>query len=45
MTKTGFQKFEIKLQKRVISQQQYLEVIWHPTLCPFANYEQSVLAD
>jgi hypothetical protein len=27
MTKTGFQQFELKLQKRIIRQQRYLEVI------------------
>jgi len=44
-TKTGFQKFERKLQKRIIRQQQYLEVIQNRALGLFADYEQSVVAD
>ena len=44
-TKTGFQKFERKLQKRIIRQQRYLEVIRNRALGLFADYEQSVVAD
>jgi len=44
-TKTGFQKFEWKLQKRIIRQQRYLEVIRKHALGLFADYEQSVDAD
>jgi len=43
-TKTGFQKFERKLQKRIIRQQRYLEVIRNRALGLFADYEQSVVA-
>jgi hypothetical protein len=42
---TRFQKFELKLQKRIIRQQQYLEVIRNRALGLFAEYEQSVVAD
>jgi hypothetical protein len=44
-TKTGFQKFELKLQKRIIRQQRYLEVIRNCALGLFADYEQSIVAD
>jgi len=44
-TKTGFQKFEWKFQKRIIRQQQYLEVIRNRAVGLFADYEQSVVAD
>jgi len=44
MTKTGFQKFERKLQKRIITRQQYLEVIRNRALGLFADYRQSVVA-
>jgi len=43
--KTGFQKFELKLQKRIIRQQRYLEVIRNCALGLFADYEQSVVDD
>jgi len=43
-TKTGFQKFEKKLPKRIIRQQRYLEVIQNGALGLFADYEQSVVA-
>jgi len=43
--KTGFQMFAWKLQKRIIRQQRYLEVIRNRTLGLFAEYEQSVVAD
>jgi len=42
---TGFQKFERKLQKRIIRQQRYLEVIRNCVHGLFADYEQSVVAD
>jgi hypothetical protein len=45
MTTTGFQKFERKLQKRIIRQQRYLQVIRNRALGLFADYEQSVIAD
>jgi len=44
-TKTGFQKFERKLQKRIIRQQRYLAVIRNRALGLFADYEQSVVGD
>ena len=44
-TKTGCQKFEQKLQKRIIRQQRYLEVIRNCALGLFADDEQSVVAD
>jgi len=44
-TKTGFQKFERKLQKRITRQQRYLEVIRTRALGLCADYEQSVVAD
>jgi len=43
-TKTGFQKLERKLQKRIIRQQRYLEVIQNRAHGLFADYEQSVVA-
>ena len=43
--KTGFQKFQRKLQTRIIRQQQYLEVIRNGALGLFADHEQSVVAD
>jgi len=43
--KTGFKKFERKLQKRIIRQQQYLEVIRNRALGLFADYKQSIVAD
>jgi len=44
-TKTGFQMFKWKLHKKIIRQQQYLEVI--RTCAPglFAHYEQCLVAD
>ena len=45
MMKTGFQKFEQKLQKRIIRQQLYLEVIRNRALGLFADYEQCIVAD
>jgi len=45
MTKTGFQQFKMNLQRRIITQQQYLEVIRNCAPGLFANYEQSVVAD
>jgi len=45
MTKTGFQKFEQKLQTRIIRQERYLEVIRNCALGLFADYNQSVVAD
>jgi len=44
-TKTGIQKFERKLQKRIIRQQRYLEVIQNHALGLFADYEQSIVTD
>jgi len=44
-TKTGFQKFEQKLQKKIIRRQRYLAVIRNHALGLFANYEPSVVAD
>jgi hypothetical protein len=44
-TKTGFQIFEWKLQKWIIRQQRYLEVIQNRALGLFADYEQRVVAD
>jgi hypothetical protein len=43
--KTGFQKLQQKLQKIIIRQQQYLEVIRNHSLGRFANYEQRPVAD
>jgi len=43
-TKTGFQKFERKLQNRIVRQQRSLEVIQNRDLGLFANYEQSIVA-
>jgi hypothetical protein len=43
--KTGFQKFERKLQRRMIRQQQCLKVIRNAALGLFADYEQSLVAD
>jgi hypothetical protein len=45
MTKTGFQMFEQNLQKRIITQQQYLEDMRDCARCLFADYEQCVVAD
>jgi hypothetical protein len=42
---SGFQRFERKLQRRIISQQQYFEVIRNCTLGLFAKYKQSLIAD
>jgi len=44
-TKTGFQKIERKLQKRIIRQQRYLEVIRNGAHGLLADYEQRVVAD
>jgi len=44
-TKTGFQKFEGKIQRRIIRQPQYLEVIRNGALSVFAHQEQSVAPD
>jgi len=43
--KTGFQTFQWKLQKRIIREQRYLEVIRNHALSLFADYEQSVVSD
>jgi hypothetical protein len=45
MTKTGFQKFERKLQLGIIRQKRYLEVIRNRALGLFDNYAQSVVAE
>jgi hypothetical protein len=45
MMKTGFQKFEQKIHRRIIRQQRYLEVIRNHALGLFADYKQSVVAD
>jgi hypothetical protein len=44
-TKTGFQKFERKLQKSIIRPQLFFEVIGNYTLGLFAHYEQRVDAN
>jgi len=44
-TKTGFQKFEQKLRKRIIRQQWNLAFIRNCALGLFANSEQSVVAN
>jgi len=44
-SKTGFQKFEQKLQKRIIRQQGDLEVIRNRALGLFTVYKQSDVAD
>jgi len=44
-TKTGFQKLQWKLQKRILRQQRYLGAIQNYALGLFADYEQSVVAD
>ena len=44
-TKTGFQKFAQKLQKRIIRHQRYLEVIRNHALGLSEDYEQRVVAD
>jgi hypothetical protein len=44
MTKTGFQNFEPKLQKRIIRQLRYFEVIQNRALGRCADYEQRVAA-
>jgi len=43
--KIGFEKFEWKLQKRVIWHQRYLDVIRNCAFGLIADYEQSVVAD
>jgi hypothetical protein len=43
--KTGFQKSQWKLQKRIFQQQRYLEVIGNGDLGLFTKYEQCVVAD
>jgi len=45
MTKTCFPKFEWKLQKWIIRQQRYLEVIRNRALGLFADHEQRVVVD
>jgi len=45
MTITGFQKLERIPQQRIIRGLRYLEVIQNGALGPFADYEQSVVAD
>ena len=44
-TKSGFQKFERKLQKMIIKEQQYLEVIRICALGLLAEYERRLVAD
>jgi len=44
-TKTGFQKLQRKLQKRIVIQQRYLEVIRNRALGPFADYDESIVVD
>jgi len=44
-TKTGFPKFKRNLQRRVIRQQQYLEVIRNCAVGLFDDYKQRVVAD
>ena len=43
MTKTGFQKFQQQLQKRIIRQQRYLEVMRNRALGLLADYKQSIV--
>jgi len=43
-TKTGFQKFQRKLQKRIIGQQRHLKVTRNFALSLCADYDQSVVA-
>jgi len=43
--KSGFQKFERKLQKRIIGQQRFVEVIRNHALGLFADCEQSIVTD
>jgi hypothetical protein len=45
MMNTGFQKFEPKLHRRIISQQRYLEVIRNRDLGLIADYEQRLGAE
>jgi len=45
MTKTGFQKYESKLQKTIFRQRRYLEVFRNCALGLFAEYEHSLVAD
>jgi len=45
MTKTGFQQFARKLQKRIIIHQRYLEVIRNRAIGMLADDEQSGVAD
>jgi hypothetical protein len=45
MMKTDFQKFEWKLQQRIIRQQRYLEVIRNRALGLFAECKKRVVAD
>jgi hypothetical protein len=44
-TKTGFQQFEQKLQKSIIRQQRYLEVIRNSSHGLFPDCEQSIVSD
>ena len=44
-TKTGFQKIQRKLQKRIVIQPRYLEVIGDCALGLFADYDQSIVVD
>jgi len=41
--KAGLHKFECKLQRRIVRQQRYLEVIRNGALGLFADYEQSIV--
>jgi len=44
-SKKGFQKWEWKLQNKIIRQQQYLQVIRNCALGLFANSEQTLVGD
>jgi len=43
--KSGFQKFELNVLKRIIRQHWYLEVIWNRDVGLFADYQQSIVGD
>jgi hypothetical protein len=45
MTKVGLHKLELKLQKRIIGQQRYIEVVRNRALGLFADYEQSFVTN
>ena len=44
-TKTGFQEFKRKFQRRIIMQQRYLEVIRNHARSLFPNQKQTIIAD